>query len=441
MSPIFQGTRNTVRQAIGRDLGLMLGTFAVHGGTLGEVETRDFHIRNSDQGTGLHLYIYTGNDAAQVRLSHSAAAPGSPGDTATIYVAPSLGNPSTNSSFELWERFDPRDVNSLIDGAVRRVASRILDGKEDFAIQLNDRLGRWGSFDDWPDGASAAPYGFTLGANGSVAREGSTKYSGRYSCALSAVLNQAAQLESDDIPGFPKFAGHNCTVKAKVYTNTASRVRVSLLDGVNTWYSGYHDGTGGWDGNDGSPLAIEGVTLAENLSQLRIQLRIESGAAMTAYWGKVWMSVGESIFEFELPISNSTDTGFAFLSEIWTEGGQDGVFNVKIPPDWYEITPGATASSRKILRFAKGKADGLLASGRQLRLVGQAHPRLPSSDTSTLEVDVEYVRLACMVDVMDAIGYNEMDRSRRDRWDRQVAGYLQTIHTYPHADSVPVEAW
>ena len=309
--PVFDETRNTVRQAIGRQTGRMLGTFAVTAATSGFVDTVDWAIRNADQGTGLGLYVYVGGGLGQSRPTHTSAVLSGTG--ARLYVQPAFTTiPSTNASFELWHGILAVDVNNWIDDAIRQAARRVLDHKEDTSIQLDDQLRHWGSFERWPDGIAAAPDGFTLNGTGAaVARESSLVYSGRYSAKLTNQVSQAAYLETDSIPNFAALAGKQATLKAKVYTTTASRVRISLLDGVNTWNSNYHDGNNGWNGDATNPLAIEAVTLALNPTQLKVQLRIESGAAISVYWGKVWLAVGDHIYEWDLPQSGSVETAFA----------------------------------------------------------------------------------------------------------------------------------
>ena len=436
--PVFSETRNVVRQGVGRLTGLMLGTFAVTQGSPLQVSSNAVRIRNAAQGAGLDLYVYTGGGSGAGRLTHSAYPPGSPGDSAILYVAPSFATtPSTNASFELWERVRATDVNSAIDEAVRRVARLSLSHKEDFGISLDDRLGRWGTFEDWPDGTSSAPDGWTLSGVGAlVSRQSAIKYSGLYSARVISDGTNAAILTSDSIRDYPQFAGTRVTLKAKVYTTTASRVRIRLTDGITTWNSDYHDGNGGWDGDAGEPLSIE-QTLADNLSDLVVSLRIESGSAVTAYWDKVWLAIGDHVYVFELPQSNATDTAFAYLSEVYVEGSLDGVFNVKLPVSWYSVDASATP---KKLVLERTKVEGILRSGRQVKIVGQRHARLPAADTDNLEVDPEYVRLQGALNIWDSLGWNEMDRSKRDRLERRAEAILAQITTAVYPDAVLVES-
>ena len=294
--PIFSADRTTVRQAIGGGLGIMHGPFAVteaSGGTAPLVNSIALPFRNNDQVLGMSLYVASGGGSGQERVVTTATVIGVPSGMGLRIDRAWTTVPSTNGTFELWERVTPGRVNSFINDAIRGASRRVLEHKVDYSVQLLDLLMHWGSFERWPDGTTSAPDGWTLtGSGGTVTRNAVVKYAGRYSAAVAAALNTATFLESDDIPEWPKFAGNIVTVRAKVYTTTSGRVRVQILDGVNTFSSGYHDGLGGWDGNAGAPIIINGVTLSNALTQLRVRLTTDSGAALTVYWGKVWVDTG-----------------------------------------------------------------------------------------------------------------------------------------------------
>lgn len=384
---------------------------------------------------GIHIYVATGGGAGQARtiISLSTFTQGT-----GIYLHPQLNfspAPSTDASFELWRTILPVNVNGMIDDSIRRVAKKFLQHKEDSSIHMGDPLRHWGSFERWPDGAALAPDGFTLtGTNATVARESVIKYSGRYSAAVTNGASQTAYLESDNIPGWPKFAGEVVSIRAKVYVTTANRVRLQLLDGVDTNSGTYHPGTGGWE-----EIEIANITVNAGATQLQLRLTTDTGTAITAYWGKAWMEHDGKVYDFELPASGTTETAFAYISEVWAESLiAPGEFNERVPNEFWDIDGDST--TRRII-FKRGLIDQYVAPGRGVKLVGQRHARLPTADTDNLEVDPEYVRRQASVYVMDSLPWTDTDRSRRDRLSRDAEQLLQEITTAVYPDAAFVEAF
>ena len=446
--PRFPETRTTVRQQIGRGLGLLhIASGRVAAPTLTQFDSLDIQHQYARQLEGLYIYIDAGAGNGQTRTVLNAT-PFSVPSPSRLFIGPAFSSvPSTNSTFELWERLSPADVNKHIDQAIRRAAMHILDGKDEAAIQFDDELRTWGSFERWPDGFTAAsagysttlaPDGWTLsGTSAGVARDAAVRYSGRYSAKVLSATSQVAVLTSDDIPNFARFAGESATLKVKVHTTTAARVRAAIADGVGTSYTPYHDGNNGWDGDGGSVLEVT-RTIDDSPTKLQMELRIESGASIAANWGKAWLHIGAHVYEFDLPASGTYETGFAYVSEAWMEHDVDGVFNVRIPNSWWSITTGRTPPQ---IVFERGKVEGIMAAGRQVKLIGQRYARLPSVDTDNLEVPPDYVVAQAMVGCLDALPWDEMTRSKRDRLAADAARILQDVTVAAAPDAWPVEAW
>ena len=444
--PMYPESRNSVRQSIGSQLNLMVGrrTYTVTDGSTASARMEDLIIRDSSMGQGLELYVASGGGAGQARTVVSTTPFVAGTGSIVVPHVPFSTAVSTDSAIELWRGIEASAVNGFIDDAIRNSSRRMLQPKEDYAIQLGDPLRHWGSFERWPLGAAAAPSGWTLTATGgSVAREASLVFSGRYSALVTNGNGETAYLESDNIPDFAQFAGLVVSVKAEVYTTTGARVRLQLLDGVTTHNGELHDGLGGWNGTAGEPIKIDQVTLSDALTQLKVRCTTLTGTVVTAYWGKVWMETGIGVYEFDLPAAISPsvgdETGFAYISDVFVESPTSpGTFNIRVLNEFWDID--GDSSTRRIV-FVKGKIDQYVTFGRQVKLVGQRYARLPASDTDNLEVDPEYVRLRTMYSVMDSLPWDEMDRSRRDRFDREAQAKLADITTAIAGDSVPVEAF
>ena len=439
--PVFNETRTSVRQAIGRSRGLLLDTLAVTTATPALVRAEDAVFRNAKDGRGLGLYVVSGGGSGQSRtvVSMTAHVIG----TGCLFY-PNLAFspvPSTNAIIELWKGVTADDVNGFIDDSIRRAARRVLEHKEDYSIQLGDPLRHWGSFERWPLGSTSVPSGWNEeSGSGSVARNAVTKYSGRYALAQTNADSNAYILETDDIRGFPELAGEVVSVRAKVYATTGARVRMNLSDGTQVFNSGFHDGNGGWDGNSGVPISIDAVTISGALTELRVQLEIQTGGVLTAYWGKVWIEHNGLVYDFDLPVAvtpaTADETGFAYVSEVWLESqSRDGEFNVRIPTDFWDID---RDSSTPRIVFKRGLIDQLVRSGRQVKLIGQRPARLPAADTDNLEVDPEYVRASAAYRILDQMPWDDMDRSKRDRLSREAENLLQDITTGVYPDSVSV---
>ena len=444
--PVFNESRNTVRQSVGRSSNKMLGrrTYSVTQASPAAVRAEDIVLRDANQGRGLYLYVPDGGGLGQARTVVSATA-FVQGTGSILYPHLDFSPaPSTNANLELWADFDPTVVNGFIDDAVRNAAKQSLARKEDYSLQLGDPLRHWGSFERWPSGASAAPSGWTLAGDGAqtVARESTLVYSGRYSALVTNANAEEAYLESDNIKDFASFAGEVVTVKALVYTTTGARVNVRLLDGVSTFQSGNHDGTGGWHGNSGDAIIIDNVTVSNALTQLKVQCFTSTGGVVTAYWGKVWMEHNGQVYDFDLPSSISpavgNETAFTYISEVWLESLiTPGQYNDRVLPEFYRID--SDSSTHRIV-FTKGLIDQYVTPARGVKIIGQRSARLPGADTDNLEVDPEYVRLHTMYSLLDSMPWDDMDRSKRDRFRTDAAAKLAEITTAVYPDSVALES-
>lgn len=105
---------------------------------------------------------------------------------------------------------------------------------------------KWGNYEDWENGASAAPTENTLdGVSATVARESTIIKQGTYSAAVTRAGNDALLYYNH--PDFADYEGHRMTFGCWVYATVASRARISLRDGVDISYSSYHSGVAGWE--------------------------------------------------------------------------------------------------------------------------------------------------------------------------------------------------
>ena len=135
-----------------------------------------------------------------------------------------------------------------------------------------------GSFRSWLSGASADPDGWTSAGTGkAIARDADEKVD-TYSAKLTngagngATLSQVLQDEFED-----QLLGKTVTFAAYVKASTASRVRLVIEDGTNTYNSDYHTGGGAYEWVHVSGAIDSGAT------SITVKLEIVAGAAISAY--------------------------------------------------------------------------------------------------------------------------------------------------------------
>ena len=135
-----------------------------------------------------------------------------------------------------------------------------------------------GSFRSWLSGASADPDGWTSAGTGkAIARDADEKVD-TYSAKLTngagngATLSQVLQDEFED-----QLLGKTVTFAAYVKASTASRARLVIEDGTNTYNSDYHTGGGAYEWVHVSGAIDSGAT------SITVKLEIVAGAAISAY--------------------------------------------------------------------------------------------------------------------------------------------------------------
>ena len=366
---------------------------------------------------------------ANSRIVATANALGVGSGTRLYYDRAMSPAPSTNSLFELWNGVSIRQLHGAIDDAITKAARRILDDKEDHSIILGDPMGHWGTFERWNAGTTTVPDGWNEDSgDGAVLRVTSPRYSGRYAMRIRNTASNAYVLETDDFPYFPQYAGQTITLHVKMYTTTSGRARVNFTDGVAVANSAFHNGEDGWDGETNETELTVELTLNDSPTELRAQIEITTGGQITVFAGKMWVTGHNWSYEFELPESVSPatadETAFAYVTEVWMEGEVDGVFDLFVPSEKWDINH--ETRPRRIVFNRQGMLP-YMRGGRQLKIVGLRHPRLPAADSDPLEVDPEYVRLEAAKNIF--LPKTDIQRSMWDRWKREADDLLDRAET------------
>lgn len=127
-----------------------------------------------------------------------------------------------------------------------------------------DNLLPWSDFEDWENGAAAAPTEHTLsGAGAAVARESSIVKTGTYSARVTR--SGADTTLYYDLPAYTDYKGRKMTFCCWVYATVASRGRIAISDGVGSSNSSYHTGGSGW----------ERITVTRDIDASATRIRVE----------------------------------------------------------------------------------------------------------------------------------------------------------------------
>lgn len=122
--------------------------------------------------------------------------------------------------------------------------------------------------------------GGTSAATANVARESSTIDTGSYSKKLDITgagsANSYLRLKQSMVNP-ARFKGLHVAFGMKVKVPSASKVRLSITDGVTTQYSSYHTGDGTWQ-----KLSVR-LTVSSSATELTVRVEITSDAVMAVY--------------------------------------------------------------------------------------------------------------------------------------------------------------
>jgi hypothetical protein len=357
-------------------------------GTLTDTN-RLIHPANNDL-QGYELYIHTGTasgDSRRVSASTSAAQ--------LLTVAPNFSaTPNTSSQYLLFVpsgRFIATLLLDGIDAAIRRLRGRKFTQKtvEEYVIQ--DLLWGYGGMQRWTSGASAAPDGWTLDAESSIARSTSVPNRMAYSAAITTDGSNIGSL-SRSVAAFADYNELSVSLYGWVFSNTASRVTLRITDGVTTNNSDALTAANTWTRiGPGQDLELNALILDNKPTELTASVQVSAGGAVVATCNDLQLLLsGRTLSLLEMPTGNGYGpelTSFQYVHSVEHEDVR-GSFNFphRIPNEHV----------RKVQRNAETymSIDGYdLAglAGRRLRMLGQISPTILTSNTSTTSIDSDYL--------------------------------------------------
>ena len=154
----------------------------------------------------------------------------------------------------------------------------------------------WSGMEDWDAGASAAPTEHVLsGASATIAREATIIKVGTYSAAVTRSGTNCMLYH--DLPTYANYKGRKVTFGCWAYATVASRVRISINDGVGSTTSSLHSGVAGW----------EFLTVTRNIdssaTQIRVQMEVITGNT-TGYFDNGILCEGDTTYIILTDISD-----------------------------------------------------------------------------------------------------------------------------------------
>lgn len=150
----------------------------------------------------------------------------------------------------------------------------------------------------WPISDAAQPGGWVLaGAGGTIARTGTGlgdterkhgKFAAKVTSALGVKTTLTQTLLDAAVVADPTFFSYKLSVGTRAKTGTASRVTISVNDGVTETASSAHSGSGvGGPEGDGWEWLSVTHTISPSATKIDVVLNISAGTAISAYWSGV----------------------------------------------------------------------------------------------------------------------------------------------------------
>lgn len=267
---------------------------------------------------------------------------------------------------ELHRRFTVNAYNDAINLAIESMAKEAMVNYVDKTVVLDNLLSN-SMFE-----TDATLTGWTDSANAPTTSERSTTFvmEGTYSAKVVSDGTNANWIYQS-VTDYAKYLGKSYNLKCLVHTTTADRVRLALYDGTDRTYSEYHGG------KEVEELQVSG-TLDEEATEFTVELRVETGSAVTVYFDACWLSC-DHIYEYDLP------TSFLYIHRVEMESGTRDRFDEEIHQDYWRPLPESTQK----IKF--DSTQWTPTSGRKIRISGMASPATLSADTTECPVNPEFL--------------------------------------------------
>jgi hypothetical protein len=401
------------------------------------------HATNNDL-RGREVYIHTGTGLDQaVRIASASTAA-----TSLVTVPTFAVTPSTDSQYLLIAPHQGISVIQLakdgLDDAMRNIDQRYLLSKTNKEYVIQDLLWGYGGMQRWTAGTAAASDGFTLSTNGteSVARSTKTPNQFAYSAEVTSDGTLAATY-SRSVSQFGQYHGLTATVHGWFYSDTASRVTVTVTDGVTTKTTAAFTATATWyEFGSGKDINIDGLHISENPKELTVSFKISAGAAVVANVADMQLYLGGlNLQRYEIPTTNGYGaelTSYRWIHSILVEdypGSWSWSKEKKIDKRHISIVD---EEGTRFLYILRTDLNGL--AGHRLLITGQEGPVLLTTGTQATPVRSNYLTAYAAWFVLSNLPSltPKQEQKRADlevEWQRAD----RLIRAKAHAGSVQVE--
>jgi hypothetical protein len=238
------------------------------------------------------------------------------------------------------------------------------------------------------------------------------------------------------------FHGHTFTLYAMLWSDSASSLRVQVLENDSVVASSsYHSGDSTWE-----LISVERA-VGDGISRLNIGLDGQSTG--TEYAGLVWVEGGPPIREYPIPIDMMPDGPDSLYYDLTgLDTGSETMYarprNPKPLGQWsfFRYQPEASSSEVGLIRFERA----IPPAGRRLWAHARGPLTQPSADTDIVEVsEVDALLLAKMTSLhlleTDSARYSLSWQARLDRYRAQLVGDIARLSVRSgagDADVVPL---
>lgn len=348
--------------------------------TLTDANNERTPTADSTNVVGTFLYIDAGTSSGTARVITTYG---------TLGVFTWIQTATAPDATSTWARIarDPRDIIAKLDEVTRENARAFAQEFPFRSIVTGSLLGGYGGFEDWPDGTSSAPWGWTLGGAGAaVARQASIGH-GVYSAGITpaaavATLTLTIPFVTYRANAFADSGTMN--LYGLVAPNAASDVVVRITVTNQTGTATDTNVTSTATGNRAQELDeltnADNISLGTNTATLAIQVRVVANASRADVEDLALMPTWP-IYEYDLP-----PTLIGIAGDILMESGYRTnryIHHLRRGYDWEVIRrPGSTY---RTLRF-----DKALPTLRHLHINGLQAPAVQATTTSNLNMDADY---------------------------------------------------
>lgn len=292
-TPVYSLTFGQLKIEILRAVGDLVAEGTADAGAAGTLDDAVLASASDQPYLGGYIYLYDGPGQGDAR-DITAFTPASD----RVSVTPNFSaTPTTSTKYFISRRFHPLALQS----AIRRSLIRLGKYAKDYVDQsliLGSPLVN-GSF---YDNTGTFPNGWTrTGTGGTFTRITDLSKHGRYACQIVSNGTNAAGIQQS-VPNIGRYRGRSLEFRGWVRTVVASRVSITIDDGVTTQTSDAITATNeGW----GSFELTTGLfTVSNYASQLIVAADISSGSAVTAQFSGLW--VPADVYEWNLPAGSPT---------------------------------------------------------------------------------------------------------------------------------------